>query len=276
MLVLYMVKKINIILIGLWSLFSIAGLGFVFLGAWKTRKELIVNAWGIPEKFQWNNFTRVWESNNFGLFFFNSIIVVVSAVILTLVVATGAAYVLSRINFKISKFLFAYFIIGMSIPIPLLYIPLYVIMAFLGLSDTHLGLIIAYTAASIPVSVYLLTGSFSTIPVSIAESSVIDGCNSWTSFIKVMLPIAKPGLFICALLNFIWLWKEYQLSLILLTSEDKFPLQLGIYAFQNAMQYTGDWPGLFAGITIVTVPTIVVFIILSRMIMAGMTAGAVK
>ncbi len=235
-----------------------------------------MNAWGLPDNFQFENYYRVWEFSNFSQYFINSFIVVITSVILTIIISIPCSYVLVKSNYKIKNVILNYFVIGMAIPIPLLYIPLYVMMAALRLSDSLLGLCIVYVAASLPVTIYLMTGYFSTLPHAIYEAAILDGSSAWNTFINIVTPIVKPGILTCSLLNFIWLWNEYQLSLVLLTSNEKFPVQLGLYALQNAMQYSGDWPGLFAGVTIVMLPTAILFFFLSKFIISGMTAGAVK
>ena len=169
-----------------------------------------------------------------------------------------------------------YVILGMGIPIPLLYIPLFSLLTNLGLADSLLGLTIVFVATSIPFTVYLLTGFFSGIPSAISDAAIMDGCTSWQLFAKVLLPLSRSGLITAAIFNTIWLWNEYQLTIVLITTQDEKTLPLGLFALQNSTQYSGNWTQLFAGVTIVVIPTLIAFIFLSEKIIAGMTAGAVK
>ncbi len=168
------------------------------------------------------------------------------------------------------------FTVGIGIPYPLLFIPLFAIMTSLRVINTIPGLILIYVSLSIPFTVYLLTGFFASLPVELEEAGVIDGCSSWQVFRYIMLPLASPGLLTAAIFNGIGLWNEYQLALVFVNNPDNRTLSLGLYSMQNAMQYTGDWPGLFAGVVIIMVPTIFLYIFLSERMVSGITMGANK
>ena len=164
----------------------------------------------------------------------------------------------------------------MGVPIPMLFIPIFGILAYLRLSDSLTGLTLIFVAISIPFTVYLLTGFFASLPSELEAAAALDGCSDFQTFRHVMLPLAMPGVATAAIFNFIWLWNEYQLSLVILNSPDNRTLPLGLYSLQNAMQYTSDWPGLFAGVSIVMIPTIIVYAVLSEKMISGITMGAVK
>src|SRR5690606_1443948 len=142
-----------------------------------------------------------------------------------------------------------------------LFIPLFGLLSVIKLADTLHGLIVVYVALSIPFTVYMLTGFFRSLPSELADAAYIDGCGEIDTFWRVMLPLASPGIITAAIFNFIGLWNEYMLALIFITTDSNRPLSLGVYALQGSMQYTGDWVGLFAGVVIVMVPSIVFFII---------------
>jgi N-acetylglucosamine transport system permease protein len=219
----------------------------------------------------------VWVAGRFGDYFLNSLYVVGLSVFFLLVVSVPAAYVLARAKFRGREALTNFMVIGMGVPIPLLFVPLFVIMTWLRMADTLTGLSIVYIALSIPFTVYVLTGFFSSLPSELESAAVIDGCNDIRVFWHIMLPLGMPGIVTVAVMNFIGLWNEYQLSLVLLNSPENRTLSLGIYALINAMQYSGgDWAGLFAGVTIVMLPTIAVFILLSEKMIGGLTMGGVK
>jgi ABC-type glycerol-3-phosphate transport system permease component len=165
---------------------------------------------------------------------------------------------------------------GMGIPYPLLFIPLFVIMASLNQIDSLVGLTIVYVSLSIPFTVYILTGFFSSLPTELEEAAIIDGCKDYQVFTKIMLPLASPGLITAAIFNFIGLWNEYQLALVFINSDENRTISLGLYSLSNSMQYTGDWVGLFAGIVIIMVPTIILYVFLSEKMIAGITMGASK
>ena len=169
------------------------------------------------------------------------------------------------------------FIFGMGIPIPLLFIPLVVMLSEIGLIDTLTGLTLVYLSVSLPFTIYVLQGFFSSLPSDLESAAVIDGCSDWQVFWHVMLPLAAPGAATVAILNFVGLWNEYQISLVLINAQENRTLSLGIYSLITSMQYSGgNWPGLFAGVTIVMVPTILIYVFLSDRMISGITMGGVK
>jgi ABC-type glycerol-3-phosphate transport system permease component len=131
-------------------------------------------------------------------------------------------------------------------------------------------------ALSIPFTVFLLTGYFATLPIEIEESAALDGAGPFRIFFSIMLPLASPGLLTAAIFNFIGLWNEYMLALIFMTTQKKSTVALGLYALQSSMQYTGDWGALFAGVMIVVLPTILLYVVLSERMIAGITLGTGK
>jgi len=262
---------------GAWALFGMFFVSWIVIASLKTNRELFKAPFSLPKNWQFGNYAETWQSADFGIYFLNSTLVVVASVIGILIAAVPAAYVLSRGNFKGRNFLTAFFAMGMGIPTPLLLIPIFVIMAGLRLGDTLTGLSIVYTALSLPFSVYVLTGFFSSIPSDLQSAARIDGCSDFQTFFHVMLPLAKPGILTVGLLNFVGLWNEFQLSLVMINSPDLRTLSLGLYALITSMQYSGaDWTGLFAGVVITTVPSIALFIFFGNKMIDGITMGGVK
>lgn len=264
------------LILGLYSFFTIFVLGWVIVASFKSNQEIFNKVFNLPAVWQIGNYVKAWNAAKFALYFKNSLIVTFAAVIGILLVSAPASYVLSRIEFKGRNFLLMVFIAGMGIPVSLVLIPLYVMMNKMGLINTLHGLVIIYISLSIPFTVYILTGFFGSLPKELEEAAVIDGCSDFEVFWHIMLPLASPGLITAAIFNGIGLWNEYQLVLVFVGDGEKRTLALGLYSLQSAMQYTGDWVGLFAGVSIVMVPTIVLFIFLSEKMISGITMGANK
>ncbi len=262
--------------LGGWSLFTILAIAWVVLASLKTNRDVFRKPFEIPTDPQFVNYVRVWSNSNVGQAFLNSLIIVGISVVLILLVSAPAAYVLSRAKFKGRGLLTMIYIAGIGIPYPLLFIPLFALLAGLKLINTIPGIILVYVSLSIPFTVYILTGFFSSLPQELEDAAVIDGCNAFNVFRKVMLPLASPGLITAAIFNFIGLWNEFQLALIFIQDPDKRPLSLSLYALKNSMTYSGDWAGLFAGVVIVIVPTVLLFIWLSERMISGITLGSVK
>ena len=262
--------------LGAWSLFTILSIAWVVLASLKTNRDVFRKPFDIPPDPQFVNYERVWLNSDVGQGFLNSLVIVGISVILILLVSSPASYVLSRAKFRGRGLLTMIYIAGIGVPYPLLFIPLFALLAGLKLINSIPGLILVYVSLSIPFTVYILTGFFSSLPQELEDAAVIDGCNDFDVFRRVMLPLASPGIITAAIFNFIGLWNEFQLALIFIQDPDKRPLSLSLYSLKNAMTYSGDWAALFAGVVIVIVPTIILFIWLSERMISGITLGSVK
>lgn len=264
------------LILGLWSLFTIFIILWVMMSSLKTNKELFKDVWALPTKLRFENYVKALFAVDMEYYFLNSLAVVLISVIVILALSAPAAYVLSRKKFKGSNWFLLAFIAGIGIPIPLLFIPLFIITTTLKINNTLFGLGTLFIALSLPFTVFMLTGFFASLPVELEEAAIVDGASDFQVFFRVMLPLGMPGLITAAIFNFIGLWNEYQLALVFLNDPDKSTLSLGLYSLSNGMEYTGDWVGLMAGVVIVMIPTIILYIFLSEKMISGITMGAVK
>lgn len=260
----------------LWCAFSIFVFLWVINSSLKSNQSFFSDIWGIFSDAQTGNYVKVWTNYRLGRYFLNSVLIVVPSVLGLLAVSAPAAYVLARKEFPLKNSLTRIISFGMGIPYQLLLVPLFFLLFSLGLINTKLGLICVYIALSIPFTVFLLLGYFRTLPKSLEESAEIDGCGPIRTFFRIMLPLAQNGLVAAAVLNFVGLWNEFLLALTFISKDIHYTLSMGLYALQGSLQYTGDWVSLFAAFTLVVIPTFIMFILLSRAIVAGMTMGAVK
>ena len=168
------------------------------------------------------------------------------------------------------------FTLGMGVPYQLLLIPLFFMMASINLVNTYTGLIILYVSLSIPFTVFIMQGFFKSLPHELEEAAMIDGCTPIATFFRIMLPLGNPALVTAGIFNFIFLWNEFLLALTFVSNTAKFTLSVGIYGLQGSMTYTGDWVALFAGFVMVALPTLIVYLVMSRRVIEGLTMGAVK
>jgi len=246
------------------------------MSSFKTTREIYTGVWTLPASFELTNYINV--LTEFGLLrsMFNSLIIVSTSTLLVLVLSTPIAYVLSKLKFRLSNLITFSFVIGIGIPIQTIFIPLYLLMNNLKLTDSILGLIWVYTVTSIPFTVYLLINFFNTIPSSLEEAARIDGATAFQSFIKIMLPLARSGLISAGIFVFVMLWKEFILALVFIGTESKQPISLGLYSLITKLTYTGDWGGLFAGVVLVIIPSVIFYSILARKFIAGLTMGIGK
>jgi N-acetylglucosamine transport system permease protein len=260
----------------LWSLFTVFCVIWIILTSFKTNRELFSNVWALPTGIQYENYVKAWTIAKLGIQFRNSVIIVSASVILLLVLCAPAAYVLSRMKFRGNGLLTVIFVAGAGIPLPLLFIPLFGLTAKVHINNTLPGLIIIYITVSVPFTMYLLTGFFRSLPTELEEAARLDGCSEFNVFWRVMLPLASPGLITATIFNFIALWNEYMLAMVFLNDPKKMPISRGLYGIAESMQYTGDWVGLFAGVVIVMVPTLIIYVLLSERLIEGVTMGALK
>ncbi len=260
----------------LWSAFSLFTFVWIILSSLKNNKEFFKNAWGLPATPQWENYLKVFQNYSLGNNLLNSLFIVAISVFFIVLISGPAAYVLSRFVFKGHKLINRLFILGMGVPFQLLLVSLFFQFHQFGISGTKVSLILAYIALSIPFTIFLMEGFFSSLPGVLEEAAYIDGCTPIKTFVHIMLPLGKPGLVTAAIFNFISLWNEFLLALTFINDSKDFPLSVGLYALQGSMQYTGDWVALFAALVVVTLPTLLIYILLSRQIIEGLTMGAVK
>lgn len=226
-----------------------------------------------------DNYARAWTEANFGDYFLNSAIVTCVSVALITGLGSMAAYALSRFRIPGGRLLFWLFLAGLTLPAQIAVIPLFFEMRALGLLNSLPGLILVYTANGLPFAIFVLAGFFRSIPKALHEAAIMDGCTEFQAFRKVMLPLAVPGIVTVAIFQFIGVWKEYFFAFMLLSGsgEDGVrTLPLGLGNLSVAAQYHTDYGMLFAGIVMVTLPILLVYLLLQKNLVKGITAGALK
>jgi multiple sugar transport system permease protein len=207
-------------------------------------------------------------------YLWNSTVVAVVAMVVTLAVSIPAAYVLSRERFEGRRALMgALLAVQMLSPVILL-VPIYGVIEQLGLIDTHSGLILVYAAMQVPFTVWVLKSFFDGVPRSLFEAALLDGASRARTLWTIALPIVAPGLGAAAIFNLAAYWSEFSLALVLLDSQARYTMPLGLFSFQSA--YETDWQLLAAAAFIGLLPVIAAFVFLQRFFVAGLTAGAVK
>jgi ABC-type glycerol-3-phosphate transport system permease component len=240
----------------------------------KDSGDVFNSPWAPPSHPQWSNYSRVWEQTGLGHAFVNSIVLVGGATLAVLALACPAAYALSRVLFRGARTVTLYFVIGMAVPAQTIVVPAFIAMSHLGLVDTLPGLAILYIGGSLPFAVFLLTGFFRTLPSELEEAAAIDGCGGVRTFVRIMLPLARPGVVTAGFLTAVGLWNETFLSLVFIQTDTKSPLSLSVLNLYSAMQYTSDWGGLFAGVCLIVLPVLGAYLWLGRRIVGGLTVGS--
>lgn len=228
----------------------------------------------IPEGWTFDSYIQLFTEQPFLRWLGNSLLVSVAVTVLGVGLAATGGYALSRFKFVGRKSSMLAILTTQMFPATMLLLPLYVMIAYLHLVNTFLGLLIFYTATALPFCLWQMKGFYDTIPTSLEEAARMDGCSRWKTFLKVSLPLAVPGLVITALFSFMTAWSEYIVAAQVLQERDMFTLPLGLKSFQASL--STEW-GLYAAAAIlVSIPVVIVFMLLSRYLVSGLTIGAVK
>lgn len=265
------------LIVGIWCLFTLVMLFWIVAASLSTSPEIMQ---GKALKFEtglhFENYVRAWSANSISVFFLNSLMYAICAMVGSILISAPAAYVLARFVFKGNLVIKSSFITAMSIPQIMVVLPLFSMATRAHLSGSKILLILLYIGMQIPYTTTFLLASFSNLSRVYEEAAAIDGCSPMKTFWKIMLPLAQPGIVTVGIFNFMNVWNEYFLSLIFASSEKNMSVGPGLKSVLTSMQYTGHWGGLFAAVVIVFLPTLLLFILLSKMIIGGITNGGVK
>jgi N-acetylglucosamine transport system permease protein len=258
----------------IWAALTTFPVLWALATSFKTDKEILTDPWGPPSALRWQNWVRAWEEASIGRYFLNSAIVVSGSLSLTMLLGAMAAYVLARYQFRGNRFVYHLFAGGMMFPVFLALVPLFFVVKNVGLLGTRPGLMLVYCAYSLPFTVFFLTAFFRTLPTSVGEAAMVDGCSHFGLFFRIMLPMARPGLVSVAIFNFLAQWNQYVLPIVLMqTAEDKWVLAQGLTELAVNEGYQGDYSGLFAGMTIAMLPVLLAYVVFQRQVQSGLAAS---
>jgi N-acetylglucosamine transport system permease protein len=244
--------------------------------SFKTSKEFYEDPWKLPKVLQWQNYVKAWSECNVSTYFLNSVFVSAISLVLTLILAATSAYVLARFKFKFCNLITTIYVSGLLVPAALTIVPTFLLLNDIHLLDSLTGIIAVFVSRSLPFSVFVLLGFFKTIPHEIEESAYIDGSSLSMTFWRIVMPMSLPGVTTINIFNFLYVWNDYLFPLVLTTTDTKRTLSVGVALLSETAQFETDWGTLFAGITIIMIPTIIVYMIFESKITEGITAGALK
>ncbi|MFC0680156.1 carbohydrate ABC transporter permease [Lysobacter korlensis] len=242
--------------------------------ALKSRREYVLDRMGLTQSFQVQNFIDAWTQANMGRYFLNSALVTAVSVVLILVLASMAGYALSHLTFRGSKATFLIILAAMMIPFQVIMVPFVKTLNDLGMLNTYQGLIVAYVSQFLPFTVYFMTSYFARIPKEITEAARVDGNNIWGVFGRIMLPLGRPALLSMGILNALFCWNDILIALLVMQSPSQRTVMVGVSALRG--QYPDNVPVYLAGVLLVVIPLVIVYLIFQRQITAGVTAGATK
>lgn len=264
----------NYIILILLALFTIVPLAMMGINSLKSTPEISADPFALPKEVLFSNYTEAFETGNYATTLRNSAILTIASVITSLTVAGLAAYALARLKLKWANILSFYFLVGIGVPAQLFIIPLFFMWKQLGLVNSHLGLIIIYTALQAPFATYLLRSYMLSIPEEFVDAGKIDGASDWQVFRYIIAPLTGPGFLTAGLVIGLFVWNEFLFAVTFLHEADLKPVATSLFAFQG--RFSRDWGLTNAGSVIMVLPVLIMFLLLQRRFIEGLTQGGLK
>lgn len=256
------------------SAFVLGPLVATVLGGFKSSAEIRTNAIGLPETWQLEHYAGIVSSPEFWRYLFNSLVISLSCVFLTLLVGAAAAYVFAQIRFFGSRMLFSYLLLGLMFPFATAILPLFIKVRDIGILDTYWAVILPQTAFGLSLAILLFRTFFQQLPKELFEAAYVDGCGYVRFFWRFTLPLSTPILATVGTFVFVQSWNNFLLPLVVLNSREAFTWPLGMMQFRG--EYLTDWNLVLAFVTLTILPAILFFLAAQKYIVAGLTGGAVK
>ena len=269
------IKVLMYIFLVFWALVNLFPIYFMFTFSLKSNEEIFgSNIVGLPKQWLWSNYVTAMNTGNMGLYFFNSLLVTVLAIAISLFAAMMATYAITRIKWRLSKFANAFLMLGLTIPIQASIVPVYVVLSRLHWLNKYSTLIVPYSAFALSMSILICTGFMVEIPYALDEAARIDGCSLTGTFFKIILPLMKPAVSTVGVYSYLQCWNEFMFANVFISDSKHRTLPVGIKALSG--QHTTEWGPIGAALVIATFPTLIFYLFLSGKIQESFIAGAVK
>ena len=263
-----------IILFGI-AIIQLYPLVWMILFSLKDNSEIFyTNIAGIPKIFRWENYSGALINGGLLKYFLNSVFYTVVTVVVSGLLSSMAAYAIARMKWKYNNIVMSIFLLGIMVPIHAALLPLFIVLTKLNLLDSYFALLIPYIAFAMPMNILILVSFYKSIPKDLEEAAFIDGCNIYMAFFKVIFPIVKPALATISIFTFLGTWNELMFANTFVNSGKYRTLTVGIMSL--AGQYATDWGMIGAGMVIATLPTVLIYILLSRQVQESLISGAIK
>lgn len=261
-------------LLAVYAVIIAVPLVVVVTGTFKTQGELFASPFGPPESLNPRNYVTVLTQQNLGTAFLNSVVVTVSSVLLTLFVASLAAYGIARIPGWPGRLVYGFLVLGMAVPVQANMIPQYVLFDSLGLLNSRIGLVLVNVVMTLPVAVFILAGFMRTLPRELYEATSLDGAGPLRVYRSVVVPLSLPSIAATAIFLFVIHWNDLLYPLLFIQEPDKKTLPVALLDFTG--EFLTNYPLLFTGVVVASAPLVLAYVFLQRYFVAGMTAGSVK
>lgn len=232
-------------------------------------------AYALNDGFYWQNYVDAWTRGNMGTYFFNSLINTLISLVLIIICSVTISFALTKMQWKLKKFMTSYFGFGIMVPVATTLIPLAQIFQKLGLYNTRTGLILVYTASAISFSVYLITGYLRALPDEIIEAGIVDGCSVYRLMWSIVIPLMKNAIITVLVIQFFFKWNDLIYSMTFVSKSSLKTMQTGLLYFENEFG-SKNWGAIFASVSISVLPMLIMYLFLNKSVIEGMTTGAVK
>jgi raffinose/stachyose/melibiose transport system permease protein len=262
------------IILTLWSLIVIFPLWTLIINSFKPQKEIFRDPFGLPKNFTLEGYKAAWQTGRFDLYFTNTIFVTIVSLTLILFIGSMAAYAMAMWKSQFSVALYIFFIAGLMIPIRLGTLDIVRLVKALHLQDTLWSLIPIYIAMGMPIATFVLTAFIKELPSEMFDAAKVDGASEWQVYSQIVLPLMRPALATVAIFNMIKIWNDFWFPLVLIRAEKSRTVALGVSLLFG--QYRTDWTRALAVLSLAALPILLLYILLSREFIKGLTAGAVK
>lgn len=264
----------NQVFLILISLLMLAPVAVMVITSLKSKAEVLTNPIGLPVAPTLENYATTWVGGNFSVLFLNSIFLTTVSMTTATIAGALASYAIARATTRVSGFVYLFIAVGIFLPLQLAIIPQFRLVRDLGLFNNYLGVILIYVATSIPFGVFLMTAFMRQVPKEITEAAVLDGAGYFSMFWRIFFPLARPAIATFWILQGVSIWNDYLIPLLLMTDRNRRTLTTGVLAFKQ--QYLADWGNIMAGVMIMSLPIIILFIVAQRQFLRGIYSGAVK
>lgn len=268
-------KVLQLLILLIIAIIQVYPLIWLVMFSLKSNQEIFgPNPLALPKQLLWGNFSRVLFDGNLIKYLINSIIVTVVTVIISSIVAAMASYAIARMRWKMSGTVLTVFLLGMMIPMQATLLPLFIFLKKSGLYNSYWALILPYIGFALPMAIFVLVGIFRTIPLEMEESAFIDGANLFQIFTKIMLPLIRPAIATIAIFTYLSCWNELMFAITFISKQEFKTLTVGIMGMVG--MYATRWGELGAGLVVATIPTVIIYILMSGQVEKSFTTGAVK
>lgn len=269
-------KIIALLIIALALILAVYPVIWLVLSSFKNSQDFsLLPTYSLPRSLELSNYVDAWTTGNMAVYFKNSIICTLGSLVLIVVIALPASFALTKMVWKGRKFFNSYFLMGLMIPVQVSLIPIFQMFKNMNLLNSHIGLILIYTVFGMPMTILMFTGFFESFPNEMLEAAVIDGCSIYGCLTKIVMPLMGNSIVTVLTLQFLSSWNDLLFSQTLISDTAKKTVQVGLVLFSGSHGQV-NWGPMFASMTISVIPTLGLYLFLSKFMIQGMTAGAVK